>query len=487
MQKRFVADPLLQATLLLLQERIPSAPACSIRTIAELSRRARRAPAARKCRCACSTTPTPHARSAAALQRPLPRHGDQRRRRLQPLERPGRDALARGRHARPLGHVLLPARRGQRRLLVGGAPAHRRRGRTVRGDLFRRPCRIPRRNQGDDYETHTESRSRRRRHRTAPGAHHQPLARRTRTIEVTSYAEVVLATPAADALHPAFSNLFVQTEIVRDRAGHPLHAAAALPRSAAPWMFHLMPCTMPKSSPCQLRDRPARFLGRAPRRAPGDDGIGACPADSDGSVLDPIVAIRCRITLAPEQAVRSTWCTGVGEIARGALRLVDKYQDRRLADRVFDLAWTHSQVCCARSTPREADAQLYGRLANSVMYANAGAARRQAVHAAEPARPVRALGLRHLRRPAHRAGADRRPGQHRTGAPAGAGPCLLAPERAGRRPGDLERGPAPATASSLQDQILGLVAAGPGGQCDRPAGRHLRALGGADFATRTAS
>ncbi len=38
---------------------------------------------------------------------------------------------------------------------------------------------------------------------------------RRRTIDVTSYAEVVLASPAADALHPAFSNLFVQTEILR--------------------------------------------------------------------------------------------------------------------------------------------------------------------------------------------------------------------------------------------------------------------------------
>ena len=36
-------------------------------------------------------------------------------------------------------------------------------------------------------------------------------------IEVTSYAEVVLAPAASDALHPAFSNLFVQTEIVRER------------------------------------------------------------------------------------------------------------------------------------------------------------------------------------------------------------------------------------------------------------------------------
>jgi cyclic beta-1,2-glucan synthetase len=40
-------------------------------------------------------------------------------------------------------------------------------------------------------------------------------SRQRREIELTSYAEVVIAPPAADALHPAFSNLFVQTEILR--------------------------------------------------------------------------------------------------------------------------------------------------------------------------------------------------------------------------------------------------------------------------------
>jgi cyclic beta-1,2-glucan synthetase len=42
--------------------------------------------------------------------------------------------------------------------------------------------------------------------------------RARRTIEVTSYAEVVLAPAAADSAHPAFSNLFVQTQILRQRA-----------------------------------------------------------------------------------------------------------------------------------------------------------------------------------------------------------------------------------------------------------------------------
>ncbi|MGH7588382.1 MAG: glucoamylase family protein, partial [Gemmatimonadota bacterium] len=40
------------------------------------------------------------------------------------------------------------------------------------------------------------------------------LGARPREIEVTSYAELVLAPPAADDAHPAFQNLFVQTEFV---------------------------------------------------------------------------------------------------------------------------------------------------------------------------------------------------------------------------------------------------------------------------------
>lgn len=43
------------------------------------------------------------------------------------------------------------------------------------------------------------------------------LADHARAIELTRYAEVVLAPAEADALHPAFSNLFVQSEIIASR------------------------------------------------------------------------------------------------------------------------------------------------------------------------------------------------------------------------------------------------------------------------------
>jgi cellobiose phosphorylase len=97
----------------------------------------------------------------------------------------------------------------------------------------------------------------------------------------------------------------------------------------------------------------------------------AALSGSQGSVLDPIVAIRHRITLDPEKTATINVVSGIGETRDAALGLVGKYQDRRLADRVFDLAWTHSQVVLRQLNATEADAQLYGHLVGPVIYANA--------------------------------------------------------------------------------------------------------------------
>ena len=92
---------------------------------------------------------------------------------------------------------------------------------------------------------------------------------------------------------------------------------------------------------------------------------------SAGSVLDPMVAIRYRITLDPEQTATVDLVSGIGDTRAAAVSLVAKYQDQRLADRVFDLAWTHSQVVLRQLNASQADAQLYGRLASSILYTHA--------------------------------------------------------------------------------------------------------------------
>ncbi len=193
-----------------------------------------------------------------------------------------------------------------------------------------------------------------------------------RSIEVTSYTEVVLATAAADALHPAFSNLFVQTEIV---AAQQAILCTRRPRSRdeqAPWMFHLIAVHDADIDAISYETDRARFIGRG-RGAAAPAALAADAAvlsNSQGSVLDPVAAIRCRISLAPGQTVNIDQVHGIGASRDSVLRMVEKYRDRRLADRVFELAWTHAQVVLRQINAREVDAQLYGRLANSILYAN---------------------------------------------------------------------------------------------------------------------
>ncbi|MEG1117036.1 MAG: cyclic beta 1-2 glucan synthetase, partial [Janthinobacterium sp.] len=195
---------------------------------------------------------------------------------------------------------------------------------------------------------------------------------RQRRIEITSFAEVVMAPAAADAAHPAFSKLFVQTEILA-------HENAILctrrPRSKdeqMPWLLHVMTVHDIEHYAVSFETDRARFIGRGNTaqlpQALQDNGP---LSGGQGSVLDPIVAIRYVITLEPDQAVTVDSVTGMAEQRDAALHLIDKYQDRHLADRVFELAWTHSQVVLRQLNASEADAQLYARLANAVIYPNA--------------------------------------------------------------------------------------------------------------------
>ena len=196
--------------------------------------------------------------------------------------------------------------------------------------------------------------------------------RTRRTIEVTSYAEVVLASAAADALHSAFSNLFVQTEIVPDQRAI---LCTRRPRSrseSSPWMFHLMAAHGASAAGALSYETDRlRFLGRG--RTPADPRAMREPgplSGGAGSVLDPIVAIRGQYVIEPDESITIDVVSGVADTRSACQGLVNKYQDRRLANRVFALASTHAQVVLRQLNASEMDAQLYCRLAGSIVYAN---------------------------------------------------------------------------------------------------------------------
>ena len=195
--------------------------------------------------------------------------------------------------------------------------------------------------------------------------------RNPRTIELTTYAEVVLAPAISDELHPAFSNLFVQTELVPQKQAIVCTRRPRAQGEAAPRLFHLLAVHEADIDAISYETDRARFVGRGNTLAnPQALTQGEALSNSEGSVLDPVVAIRCRLTLAPGQTATIDMVSGVGSDREGCEALIDKYRDRRLADRVFDLAWTHSQVVRRQIDATQADSQLYERLAGFMIFAN---------------------------------------------------------------------------------------------------------------------
>jgi cellobiose phosphorylase len=114
-----------------------------------------------------------------------------------------------------------------------------------------------------------------------------------------------------------------------------------------------------------------RFLGR------GNDSENPIAVRSvaplsgtQGSVLDPVLAIRHRIALQPDQSAVIDLVIGVGENRDQCVALVEKYRDRHLADRAFEIAWTHNRIALGQINISEVDAQAYARLAGAILYAD---------------------------------------------------------------------------------------------------------------------
>jgi cyclic beta-1,2-glucan glucanotransferase len=197
----------------------------------------------------------------------------------------------------------------------------------------------------------------------------------TRDIEVTSYAEVVMAPQDADLAHRAFSNLFVQTEILPTHRAILCRRRPRTPDEETPWMLHMLAAPGSYDEEVSYETDRARFIGRGRTAANpavfDPDGVPAGLSNTQGSVLDPIVAIRSALTLSPDESRTLQVISGVAETREAAMTLLDKYRDRHFVERAYEMAWFESQEVLRLLNMTEADAQIYGRLAGSVIYASA--------------------------------------------------------------------------------------------------------------------
>jgi cyclic beta-1,2-glucan synthetase len=189
-------------------------------------------------------------------------------------------------------------------------------------------------------------------------------------IEITSYAELVLAPQSADIAHPAFSKLFVETEYLPDVGAILATRRKRSPSDPEVWAAHLTVVDGEAVGAPEFETDRARFLGRnQSARAPMAIMDSRPLSNSVGAVLDPIFSIRRRVRVAPGATVRVAYWTIAAASREALLDGVDKHRDPTAFTRASTLAWTQAQVQLHHLGVNAGEAGLFQRLAGHIIFA----------------------------------------------------------------------------------------------------------------------
>lgn len=192
-----------------------------------------------------------------------------------------------------------------------------------------------------------------------------------REIEVTSYGEVVLNTHGADVAHPAFSNLFIETEFKPELSAL---IASRRPRSNKDkrhWLMHVLKRDRFAQGKIQYETDRSLFIGRGRSAAnPAAVFENSKLSGTVGAVLDPIVSLRTRIRLEPGLTSHLTFATGVSDSRAEIEMMAEKYNDPAVFERVSDLAWTQAQVKLYHLAIEPDEAHLFQRLTTRLIYSD---------------------------------------------------------------------------------------------------------------------
>jgi cyclic beta-1,2-glucan synthetase len=190
-----------------------------------------------------------------------------------------------------------------------------------------------------------------------------------RDLDVTSYAELVLAPQASDTAHPAFSNMFVETAFLPEYGALLGTRRRRAPEEKAIWAAHIAVLEGRELGSVQFETDRARFIGRGRTLRAPQAMQGARPlSGSQGCVLDPIFSLRRSVRVPAHGTARIAFWTFAAEDRATAMSLIDRHHEPAAFDRAMMLAWTQAQVQLRHLGLDAEDANVFQRIANRVIY-----------------------------------------------------------------------------------------------------------------------
>ncbi|MDP3897005.1 MAG: glucoamylase family protein, partial [Mesorhizobium sp.] len=196
--------------------------------------------------------------------------------------------------------------------------------------------------------------------------------RAERHIEVTSFAELVLAPEASDSAHPAFSKMFVKTEIDAARGAIFAERRKRAPGDRGSAVVHFMTAGTKHAGEIEAETDRRAFIGRGRSLAdPAAMQPHARLAGHDGFVLDPIVSLRRRVRIPANKKVSLTFWTIAGTARPELEDAMARLDHPESFARQGMHAWTRSQVQTRHVGLTLAEAASVQKLASFLLYPDA--------------------------------------------------------------------------------------------------------------------
>ncbi|OGC57085.1 hypothetical protein A2976_01815 [candidate division WWE3 bacterium RIFCSPLOWO2_01_FULL_41_9] len=193
------------------------------------------------------------------------------------------------------------------------------------------------------------------------------LSKVPKRLEVTSYAEVALNGHRADASHPAFSKMFVESDYEE-------HSKVLLfrrrPRSAdedSNYVFHMLTSANPDIKPDEFETDRLKFLGRG-GTVLNPQALSKPLSDTVGHTLDPVMSIRSYIILEPDSSENLYFVTGIAPSREEALVIASEYDTEREINRTADLARIYSQIQLQHLGVSPEEDALFQKLGSRVLF-----------------------------------------------------------------------------------------------------------------------
>ena len=194
-----------------------------------------------------------------------------------------------------------------------------------------------------------------------------------RSIEVTSYCEVTLTSFEADSVHPAFSNLFIQTEY--DERGKMLFGSrrGRVKGAKVPYIFQKILVDGECEGEVTYETSRINFIGRNrnlknPKAMDNDKSLD----NTVGTVLDPILSMRVRVRVPAGEKREIYFITGTSDSKEEALEIGEKYEDIYKAERIFGIYSVGVQLQLKNLELKSAQANLFQNLVSYIFYIQKG-------------------------------------------------------------------------------------------------------------------